>query len=141
MLSLLERAVQERSIPYIRIDGSVNDRQTLIDRFNNHQAQVALCSLMAAGHGINLTAANHVIHADRWWNPAVEDQATDRVHRIGQDRTVYVHRAIVGGTLEERLDKLLRRKRDMAGRIIDAAGGPMGGWTREELIDLLRPLD
>ena len=140
MLSLLERAMQERSIPYIRIDGSTNNRQPLIDLFNNHQAQVALCSLMAAGHGINLTAANHVIHADRWWNPAVEDQATDRVHRIGQDRTVYVHRAIVGGTLEERLDKLLRRKRDMAGRIIDAAGGPMGGWTREELIDLLRPL-
>lgn len=140
MLSLLERAMHSRSMTYVRIDGSTNDRQVLIDRFNNRQAQVALLSTLATGHGINLTAANHVIHADRWWNPAVEDQATDRVHRIGQDRTVHVHKIIVGGTLEERLDKLLARKRDMAGRIIEAAGGPMGGWTREELIELLKPL-
>ena len=128
MLSLLERAMQERSIRYIRIDGSTDNRQQLIDLFNDYKAQVALCSLLTAGHGINLTAANHVIHADRWWNPAVEDKATNRVHRIGQNRTVYVHRIITGGTLEERLNKLLARKRDMAGRIIDAAGGPMGSW-------------
>lgn len=140
MLSLLERAMHSRSITYIRIDGSTNNRQALIDQFNDHQAQVALLSTLAAGHGINLTAANHVIHADRWWNPAVEDQGTDRVHRIGQDRTVHVHKIMVGGTLEERLDKLLAKKRDMAGRIIDAAGGPMGSWTREELIELLKPL-
>lgn len=70
----------------------------------------------------------------------MEDQTTDRVHRIGQNHTVHVHRIITGGTLEERLDKLLAKKRDMAGRIIDAAGGTMGGWTREELIDLLKPL-
>lgn len=140
MLSLLERAIHSRSMTTIRIDGSTNNRQALIDRFNDHQAQVALLSTLAAGHGINLTAANHVIHSDRWWNPAVEDQGTDRVHRIGQDRTVHVHKIIVGGTLEERLDKLLAKKRDMAGRIIDAAGGPMGSWTREELIELLKPL-
>jgi SNF2 family DNA or RNA helicase len=140
MLSLLERAMQERAVRYVRIDGSTDNRQQLIDLFNERKAQVALCSLLGAGHGINLTAANHVIHADRWWNPAVEDQATDRVHRIGQNRTVYVHRIITGGTLEERLNTLLAKKRDMAGRIIDAAGGPMGGWTREELIDLLKPL-
>ena len=140
MLSLLEQAVRASNMRYIRIDGSTNDRQQLIDLFNDHQAQVALCSPLAAGHGINLIGANHVIHADRWWNPAVEDQATDRVHRIGQSRTVYVHRIITGGTLEERLNKLLIKKRDMAGRIIDAAGGPMGGWTREELIELLKPL-
>lgn len=140
MLSLLERAMKERSVQYIRIDGSTDNRQALIDLFNERKAQVALCSPLAAGHGVNLTSANHVIHADRWWNPAVEDQATDRVHRIGQNRTVYVHRIIVGGTLEERLDRLLVKKRDMAGRIIDAAGDPMGGWTREDLIELLKPL-
>lgn len=66
MLSLLEQAMQTRSIRYIRIDGSTDNRQQLIDLFNDRQAQVALCSLLAAGHGINLTAANHVIHADRW---------------------------------------------------------------------------
>ncbi|WP_423223649.1 DEAD/DEAH box helicase [Candidatus Amarolinea aalborgensis] len=141
MLSLFENALTAQKVRYIRIDGSTDNRQALIDLFNAGQAQVALCSTLAAGHGINLTAANHVIHADRWWNPAVEDQSTDRVHRIGQHRTVHVHRIIVKGTLEERLDKLLGKKRDMAGRIIDAAGGPMGGWTREELIELLRPLD
>jgi SNF2 family DNA or RNA helicase len=70
----------------------------------------------------------------------VEDQGTDRVHRIGQTRTVHVHKIIVGGTLEERLDRLLAKKRHMAERIIDAAGGPMGNWTREELIELLKPL-
>ncbi len=141
MLSLLERATQERSIGYIRIDGSTVDRQARIDRFNDGKAQVALCSLLATGHGINLTSANHVIHADRWWNPAVEDQATDRVHRIGQSRTVHVHRIIVGGTLEERLDRLLKNKRDMIDRIVGFADRPLGGWTREELIELLRPLD
>lgn len=139
MLTLLEHAMQERSIPYIRIDGSTNCRQALIDNFNDGKSRVALCSPLAAGHGVNLTSANHVIHADRWWNPAVEDQATDRVHRIGQNRTVYVHRIIVGGTLEERIDKLLTSKRGLARQIMDAAGGPMGGWTREELIELLAP--
>jgi len=141
MLSLLEKALTTRKIRYIRIDGSTNNRQDLIDRYNGGQAQVALCSPLAAGHGINLTAANHVIHADRWWNPAIEDQSTDRVHRIGQHRTVHVHRIIVSNTLEQRLDRLLAKKRDMAGRIIGAAGGAMGGWTRDELIELLKPLD
>jgi SNF2 family DNA or RNA helicase len=125
MLSLFEIALTAQKVRFIRIDGSTDNRQALIDLFNAGQAQVALCSALAAGHGINLTAANLVIHADRWWNPAVEDQSTDRVHRIGQHRTVHVHRIIVKGTLEERLDKLLGKKRDMAGRIIDAAGGPM----------------
>ena len=141
MLSLLERAMQDRAVPTIRIDGSTNNRQALIDHFNAGKAKVAICSTLAAGHGINLTAANHVIHADRWWNPAVEEQATDRVHRIGQDRTVYVHRIITGGTLEERLDQLLRSKRGMADRIMNATAGSLEGWTRAELVELLRPLD
>ena len=111
----------QQEVSYIRIDGGTTHRQPLIDKFNDRQSSVALCSLMAAGHGINLTAANHVIHADRWWNPAVENQATDRVHRIGQDKTVYVYRILVQGTLEERIDRLLASKRSMADNIMGAA--------------------
>lgn len=141
MLDLLESFLRQSGIRYIRIDGGTSNRQGLIDHFNDGHASVALLSLMAAGHGINLTAANHVIHADRWWNPAVEDQATDRVHRIGQDKTVYVHRILTEGTLEERIDTLLATKRDMSDQIIDAATADARRWTREELLELLRPLD
>ena len=141
MLNLLETAVLQDKTSYIRIDGSTNNRQILIDEFNSGRKTVALCSLTATSYGINLQSANHVIHADRWWNPAIEDQATDRVHRIGQDRTVYVYRIMVQGTLEERIDKLLANKRQIAGQIVDAAGAGARQWTRAELLELLRPLD
>ncbi|MFN8474717.1 MAG: DEAD/DEAH box helicase [Anaerolineae bacterium] len=141
MLSLLEKALREKGVRYVRIDGSTNDRQAFVDRFNAGQAEVALCSLMATGQGLTLTAANHVIHADRWWNPAIESQATDRTHRIGQTRTVYVYRILTQDTLEERIDKLLASKRDLADRIIGATKTGQSGWTRDELIELLRPLD
>ncbi|MCA9970565.1 MAG: DEAD/DEAH box helicase, partial [Anaerolineales bacterium] len=142
MLDLLETVLRRKGMSYIRIDGSTTRRQAVIDRFNAGQAGVAICSVQAAGYGINMTAANHVIHADRWWNPAVEDQATDRVHRIGQDKTVYVYRIMVEGTLEERIDRLLMRKRGMADQIVRAAVGDSDrGWTRDELLELLRPLD
>jgi superfamily II DNA or RNA helicase len=141
MLTLLETALQESHVSYIRLDGSTRNRQARIDDFNEGKANVALCSIMAAGHGINLTSANHVIHADRWWNPAVEDQATDRVHRIGQTQTVYVHRILIEGTLEERIDRLLQKKRGIADQIISAVVTGPRRWTREELLELLQPLD
>ncbi len=141
MLDLLEQAVKNEGASYIRIDGSTRKRQNLIDRFNAGEASVALCSLMAAGHGINLTAANHVIHADRWWNPAIEDQATDRVHRIGQQQTVYVYRILTQGTLEEHIDQLLAKKRDISTRIMEMASAGGLQWTREELLEILRPLE
>lgn len=141
MIDLLEQALQQDRTSYIRIDGSTTGRQSLIDDFNERRAVVALCSLGATSQGINLTSANHVIHADRWWNPAIEDQATDRVHRIGQDKTVYVYRIMVRGTLEERIEDLLESKRRIAAQIVDAAGAGARQWTREELLELLRPLD
>ena len=76
-------------------------------------------SLRAGGLGLNLTAANHVFHFDRWWNPAVEDQASDRAHRIGQTRVVQVHKMVCAGTIEERIDELIAGKRDLAARIVD----------------------
>ncbi|RMF82875.1 MAG: DEAD/DEAH box helicase, partial [Chloroflexi bacterium] len=141
MLSLLESALVERKISFIRIDGSTTNRQELIDDFNSGQSTSALCSIKAVAHGINLTSANHVIHADRWWNPAVEDQATDRVHRIGQEQTVYVYRILTEGTLEERIDRLLESKRDLADQIIGATVKGTRKWTRAELLEILRPLD
>ena len=141
MLGLIEKALVEKNIRYISITGSTNDRQSLIDNFNQGNARVALLSIMAAGHGINLTAANHVIHADRWWNPAVEDQATDRVHRIGQVHTVFVNHILTKNTIEERIDDLLNKKRYIADQIIGAAIEGPYKWTREELIELLRPID
>lgn len=141
MLTLLEKALQQDNTSYIRIDGSTNNRQALIDNFNEGQKVVALCSLGATSQGINLTSANHVIHADRWWNPAIEDQATDRVHRIGQDKVVYVYRIMVQGTLEERIEELLDNKRMIADQIVDAAGAGARQWTKDELLELLRPLE
>ena len=140
-LDLFEKAFRKEGITYIRIDGSTADRQSLIDRFNLGHTDVALCSIQACGHGITLTAANHVIHFDRWWNPAIEDQATDRVHRIGQSKTVYVYRTLVSGTLEEKIAMLLDRKRDLADRIVGTAIGLPMHWTREELLELLKPLE
>lgn len=140
MLNLLQEAMGRFNVTWIRIDGSTQNRQPLIDRFNRGEARVALCSLMAAGYGITMTAANHVIHADRWWNPAIEDQATDRVHRIGQDKTVYVHRILTEGTIEERIDQLLEKKRDIAGQVVGAAKAGLQ-WTREDLLEILKPLE
>lgn len=139
MLDLIQRAIQERSYSFIRIDGSVSGRQKLIDLFNQGKKRVAILSVNAAGHGINLTAANHVIHADRWWNPAVEDQATDRVHRIGQDRTVYVYYILVQYTLEERICRLLEKKRQISDQIIVASQEGGRQWSPEELLEILKP--
>lgn len=141
MLSLIENIIVDKNIPYIRIDGSTNNRQALIDEFNNGSSKIALLSLMAASYGINLTAANHVIHVDRWWNPAVEDQATDRAHRIGQTRTVFVYHISIQGTLEEKIDRLLEKKRDMADQIVDAAISGEHKWSRDDLMEILKPLD
>ena len=139
-LDLFEAHLKNNSVLYIRLDGATQNRQELIDKFNAGDASVALCSLMAVGHGINLTAANHVIHVDRWWNPAVEDQATDRVHRIGQTKNVYVYKVLTVGTLEEKIDALLENKRGVSDKVIGAATKGVTGWTREELLEILEPI-
>jgi len=97
---------------------------------------IQLISLRAGGTGLNLTAASRVIHYDRWWNPAVEDQATDRSWRIGQDKTVFVHKLVCRGTLEERIDTLLTEKRALA----DAVVGTDESWLTELSTDELREL-
>jgi SNF2 family DNA or RNA helicase len=97
---------------------------------------IFLLSLKAGGTGLNLTAASHVIHYDRWWNPAVEDQATDRAHRIGQRRTVHVHRLICSGTIEERIDAMIQQKRALAKQVV----GTGEQWLSELSTEALREL-
>ena len=93
-----------------------------------------LLSIKAGGTGLNLTAAGHVIHLDRWWNPAVEDQATDRAYRIGQKRTVLVHKLVSSGTIEERIDAMITSKRALAELVV----GNGEGWITELSTDQLR---
>jgi SNF2 family DNA or RNA helicase len=95
-------------------------RDNMVRRFQEDPLgpRIFVLSVKAGGTGLNLTAANHVFHFDRWWNPAVEDQATDRAYRIGQRRAVQVHKLLAAGTVEEKVDRLLERKRDLASRIV-----------------------
>jgi SNF2 family DNA or RNA helicase len=110
----------------------------MVERFQSGDAAapIFLLSLKAGGFGLNLTHANHVFHFDRWWNPAVEDQATDRAHRIGQHRQVQVHKFVCIGTLEERIDALLEKKRNLADNVV----GTGEEWLTELSTDQLRDL-
>ena len=107
-------------VPFLHGGVSRTARDTMVRRFQEDPAapQVFVLSLKAGGTGLNLTAANHVFHFDRWWNPAVEDQATDRAHRIGQKRAVQVRKLLCAGTVEEKVDQMLEKKRDLASRIV-----------------------
>jgi SNF2 family DNA or RNA helicase len=115
-----------------------DQRDTMVRVFQEDPAgpPVMLLSLKAGGVGLNLTAATHVFHFDRWWNPAVEDQATDRTYRIGQTKNVQVHKLVTIGTLEEKIDALLESKRDLADRVV----GTGEGWLTELDDDALRRL-
>ncbi|MEO3814843.1 DEAD/DEAH box helicase [Sphaerisporangium sp. B11E5] len=114
-------------------------RDELVDRFQTEEdPMIFLLSLKAAGTGLNLTAANHVIHVDRWWNPAVEDQATDRAFRIGQHRNVQVRKFICAGTLEERIDEMIERKKALADSVIGTGEDWLTELTTTQLHDLFR---
>lgn len=114
-------------------------REQMVDRFQkaDGSAPIFVLSLRAGGLGMNLTAASHVFHFDRWWNPAVENQATDRAHRIGQTRTVQVHKFIVSGTLEERIDEMIEQKTELADRIITSGEQWLTELSTNQLKDLL----
>lgn len=117
MLRLIEGSVQELGIPYLMLTGETRDRTPLIERFQAGAVPLFLISLKAGGTGLNLTAADTVIHYDPWWNPAVEAQATDRAHRIGQDKPVFVYKLIAQGTVEERIVRLQEQKHALASQL------------------------
>jgi SNF2 family DNA or RNA helicase len=115
MLELLKQQATEKKLDFLYLDGRTKDRMAKVDAFNNDQGPpIFFISLKAGGTGLNLTAADYVIHYDPWWNPAVEDQATDRTHRIGQTRAVFSYKLITRGTVEEKILALQRRKRELA---------------------------
>lgn len=142
VLAVLEKNLKERNIDYSYIDGSVkaSDRLDLVNEFNESEnKKVFLISLKAGGTGLNLTSADIVIHFDPWWNPAAEDQATDRAHRIGQKNTVEVIKLISKGTIEEKILKLQESKKDIIDKVMTgnlSNGGILSNLSEEELINL-----
>ncbi|HPQ97185.1 MAG TPA: C-terminal helicase domain-containing protein, partial [Thiolinea sp.] len=116
------------------------DREAAINAFQDGDAQVFLISLKAGGTGLNLTAADTVIHYDPWWNPAVEQQATDRAYRIGQDKPVFVYKLLVENTVEEKILRLQEKKQQLADGIYGDGPEAVQPFTQEELMDLLQPL-
>jgi len=139
MLGLIEAYLKDNQIQFATIKGSTRNRKEMIDEFNNNpKCQVFTGSLKAAGYGINLIGGSVVIHYDRWWNAAREDQATDRVHRIGQTRGVQVFKLVTEGTLEEKIERLISRKKTLMDELIREDDADMvKSFTREEMVDLL----
>ena len=138
MLDLIKALLHALELSYVEIRGSTRDRETPVRRFQAGEIPIFLISLKAGGTGLNLTAADTVIHYDPWWNPAVEAQATDRAHRIGQDKPVFVYKLIAEGTVEERMMQLQIEKKDLS-KIIGQAGETGLAFSKEDLDALLAP--
>jgi SNF2 family DNA or RNA helicase len=141
MLALIEQELRARAIDYALLTGETEDRGAQVKAFQSGEVAVFLISLKAGGVGLNLTAADTVIHYDPWWNPAAEDQATDRAWRIGQDKPVFVYKLIAQATLEEKIQDLQRRKAALASAVL--GGGDAGHLqlTADDLHAILAPLD
>jgi len=135
MLDLIKPELAAAEIPYVELTGSTLDRATPVQRFQAGEVPVFLISLKAGGRGLNLTAADTVIHYDPWWNPAAEAQATDRAHRIGQDKPVFVYKLIAAGTVEEKILELQRRKSGLADAAVN--GGNLAGALVEDDVNYL----
>jgi SNF2 family DNA or RNA helicase len=140
MLALIQQELERLTIPYVLLTGDTTDRATPIQKFQSGEVPLFLISLKAGGVGLNLTAADTVIHYDPWWNPAVEDQATDRAHRIGQDKPVFVHRLITAGTIEEKMQVLKERKQALVSGILDASAAKALALTEGDLEMLFEPI-
>jgi SNF2 family DNA or RNA helicase len=137
MLKLIERAMKEDGVPYEYLDGSTKDRLERVDRFQNDPTvPVFLISLKAGGTGLNLTAADTVIHFDPWWNPAVEQQATDRAHRIGQTKVVTAYRLVAAGTIEEKILQLKQKKRELVASVLSEDAGGAKKLTKTDIEEL-----
>ena len=133
MLALIGAALDARGITFVQLTGDTADRDAPVGAFQRGDVSVFLVSLKAGGVGLNLTAADTVIHYDPWWNPASENQATDRAWRIGQDQPVFVYKLIAQGTLEEKIQDMQRRKGELANAVLDAEGGLAAAIGRDDL--------
>lgn len=140
MLALIEAELARARIPYVLLTGQTVDREAVVRRFQEGSVPLFLISLKAGGVGLNLTAADTVIHFDPWWNPAAEDQATDRAHRIGQRKAVFVYKLIAAGSIEERILGLQEKKAALAAAVLEGNGEGMEKFSEADLASLLAPL-
>ena len=139
MLELLEKDLKASGLSWYKITGSTpkEERIRLVKAFNEDSVPVFLISLKAGGTGLNLTGADIVIHYDPWWNLAVQNQATDRAHRLGQTKTVTVYKLIMKDSIEEKILKLQEAKKDLADEILKGENGNLGSLSQEELRELI----
>jgi superfamily II DNA or RNA helicase len=141
MLGLIEDELKNADIAYLKLTGQTRNRAKPVQQFQDGEVPLFLISLKAGGVGLNLTRADTVIHYDPWWNPAVERQATDRAHRIGQQQAVFVYKLICEGTLEEKIHAMQQRKQALADDLYQAGGNNESQWSEQDLDALFGPLD
>lgn len=140
MLDIIEQHLIEQNTSYLKLTGASKNRQELVERFQSGEAEVFLISLKAGGTGLTLTNADTVIHYDPWWNPAVENQATDRAYRIGQDKPVFVHKLICKGTVEQRIQQMQQKKSNVADSILTSSINQLK-LDDDTLVKLLAPIE
>jgi len=140
MLQLIEKELRLAGLDYLLLTGQTRDREDLVQRFQSGEVPIFLISLKTGGVGLNLTAADTVIHYDPWWNPAAENQATDRAHRLGQDKPVFVYKLIVAGSIEEKILALQERKAELAAQILADDVSIDAKFSNEDLAALFAPL-
>src|SRR5207248_2369534 len=136
MLALISDGLNQRGVAHLTLTGATRDRQAAVDAFERGRADVFLISLKAGGTGLNLTSADTVIHYDPWWNPAAQAQASDRAHRIGQQRPVFVHNLYVAGSVEERVLRLQQHKRWLATSLLGDAAPTSTALTDQDVDSL-----
>ncbi|MGZ3710896.1 MAG: DEAD/DEAH box helicase, partial [Bdellovibrionota bacterium] len=140
LLDLAELRLKEKSIVFSRLDGGTRNRDQVVSAFQKDDGPpVMLLSLKAGGVGITLTAADHIYILDPWWNPAAEDQAADRAHRIGQENPVFIHRLVARDTVEDKILQMQKRKRALSEGVISGAGGT-ADLSQDEILQFLRDL-
>ena len=137
-LALIRESLDQKGVKYLYLDGAVPaaERKALADRFQTSDIPLFLISLKAGGTGLNLTAADFVIHLDPWWNPAVEEQASDRAYRIGQEKPVTIYRLVSKNTVEEKILQLHETKKELADALLEGTN-VSSRLTREEILELL----
>lgn len=139
MLERIQSRLDKAEIGYYTLTGTTDKskRRRLVEKFNADETPVFCISLKAGGTGLNLTSADIVIHYDPWWNEAVQNQATDRAHRIGQKKVVTVYRLLTKGTIEERIMEVQEKKKELSDKVLSGEGIGSGSFSREELLGLL----
>jgi SNF2 family DNA or RNA helicase len=140
MLALIAAELDATKLPFVQLTGDTKDRESVVKQFQEGTVPVFLISLKAGGVGLNLTAADTVIHFDPWWNPATENQATDRAHRLGQKNKVFVYKLIVAGSIEEKILALQNKKAELAAGVLSEDAKALEKFGEADLRALLSPL-